>query len=208
MPQFIANHMEAWFHWLTALAIILPLIGGFAGWGAWIIGDKLDEISTKAAQDELADTRSKLASAEEAARAANVIATATQAQLAPRHLTAEDKTKFVDAVMTQPKGRVIVEYISDINDKTFAIELQSLLKETGYEVDPWLTPTMRIGDRIVGIKLHVLSRANEPAHVAGIATALMSIGLTVKGEDGDTTGWGGQGKLDSNTVALIVGYKK
>ena len=84
MPQFIANHLEGWFYWLTALAIVLPVLGGLAGWGAWVIGDRLDVSRSKESADELRDTKEQLTDAKKEATEARALAEEIRCQRSPK----------------------------------------------------------------------------------------------------------------------------
>lgn len=105
MPQFIMNHLDGLFRFLTALAIVLPILGGFAGWGAWILGDKISDRDTEAAQQELESTKGEVATTR-----AELLA--TKSDLAATHSLAV-KTE----IATRPKtpGQRLVDFLNKLN---------------------------------------------------------------------------------------------
>ena len=46
LHQSILSHLHGLFWWLTFAAIVLPIVGGLAAWGAWRVGEKLSEPRT------------------------------------------------------------------------------------------------------------------------------------------------------------------
>jgi hypothetical protein len=155
MPQFILNNLDVWFRILTTSAILLPIIGGFAGWGALSLGDKISARDAKASKLELDSTKDEVSKTR-----AELLATKTE--LAATHSLAV-KTE----IATRPKTpeQQLIDFIKIINpamleglataDAGFEGELRSDLN-TEYqrllrvpELQPYLQQ-LKIDDPVVG----------------------------------------------------------
>ena len=85
--QFISSHLDLLFKWFTGLAIILPILGGFAGWGAWTLSDRIAERDATQSRTALESTRTELLEARKQADEARRLATEIEERQRPRTVT-------------------------------------------------------------------------------------------------------------------------
>ena len=109
------DNLDAWYRWLTILAIALPVagaaLGGFSGYAAYLVGDRTSTIKDAAI--------SKL-----------------QASRQPRLLSDEQKVKLAECLPKGPKGHVVITVLSTESDApVFAAEIAEVLKKAGNTVD-------------------------------------------------------------------------
>jgi hypothetical protein len=115
-------------------------------------------------------------------------------ELQPRHLTLEQETDFVQALMTGPKGPVIVTFVlGDGEAENFAAQLKDLLARAGW---PATGPEGFTGQ---GHGLAILGNAPTlPEYGATLKAALEAIGLPVQLYRGPMEMW---------PVQLLVEHK-
>jgi hypothetical protein len=161
VPQ---STLDWWYRWLTILAIGLPIlgaiIGGVAGFAAFIVSNRIGELQAAA-----------LRYAEDAAREARAFA-------APRHLSQEQATamKTVALQVCLQIGRLAVTAANGNQEaQAFALDFVRVFKDAGCAADlqlpiPGLTPDIQ------GVRLGVRSLEHIPPQVGLLGTVLQAGG--------------------------------
>lgn len=116
----------------------------------------------------------------------------------PRHITTEQRARFLDLVKGQPKGEInITCHLGTTEPCTFAREIQRLLLDAGWNVTK-LSEMLYVGNP-TGLTLLVESQQTTPDHGVALQRAFAAIGIEAQGSVME-------GK-QPYTVTLLVGVK-
>lgn len=126
-----------------------------------------------AAQEELADTKQKLANA-------NQELNALRASVNDRTITTEGKQKLVEALKGSPKGTVIIKADwTDGEAQQFAKEIEDIMREAGFTLLKANTEVLTLNSK--GVFVFVVDGATPPIHARPIIGALLTAGVSTKG---------------------------
>jgi hypothetical protein len=141
--------------------------------------DKLRELGEVQAKQEINNAVSNaVAMANEAHNAAsNAISAAAQNQ--PRHITPEQRAKFLELVKNAPKGPIgITMQTQSVEAKIYAKEIQKMLIDAGYDAASTMGFSIPPNEpQVKGMYLGVANPTNLPPHAEPFATALEKIGV-------------------------------
>ncbi len=150
---------------------VLAILAGLSLAGQWFTGRELERrraSETKALRTQVETSQKNVA---EARAAAEVL----RRRLAPRDVAPERRQQMVDILRKKP-GPVQVVYPADAEARTFAMRLEAILKEAGWETK--MEGAISFGP-VIAFYLSVRDTLKPPARAAVLRSAL-SVGL---GED-------------------------
>lgn len=102
--------LQTLYSWLLFCSIVLPLLGGICGLGAWFISGKLDE-----------ERKGKIEYLEKLSK--------------PRIISFEQKTAILTVLKKYPKGKVwITAPDGDQECKTYAVQIADAFRNAGLDV--------------------------------------------------------------------------
>ena len=197
--QFISSHLDLLFKWFTALAIILPILGGFAGWGAWTLSDRIAERDATQSRTALESTRTELLEARKQADEARRLATEIEERQRPRTVTDEQRRIIREALAAADRSKATVHVCTTVQGDSdqYGRELYRALNEAGVAV----TYGMALTEFPAGVTINPV-HDSTPSIVAPIIDALSKAGITVaiyhaRKED-----------TPDNSVGIMIGRKK
>jgi hypothetical protein len=216
------DQLTAWFGWFTFLAIFLPVLGGFAGWAAWRVGDRISEVKDGKSEERARGVQSDLSSAK--SQLTNVhgdLATArsdltnakakieelSKARL-PRTISTDQEALFVATLKPFAKmGSIRIDVMdNDSEALALAFRFKGIFEVAGFSVDfrRALAAFDTLDGKSSGIPTGVIFQFKDPEHKPPHAFALFNllnkIGFTIPAADLNP-------HLDEKTVRLMVGTK-
>ena len=167
-----------WRFWLFAAGV--GLLGLLSGYAAYVIGRHRGEVEQTILQDKLSTTREELdeknRELEKTAGEARQKAAEVEARQMPRRLTTDQRTKLL-SLLSSEKGMAvtITSPLGDLEARTFAEDLLSVLKEAGWSVDG-LNQALYTESQI-GLRIFVKDPSNSPPGAVLLADSLHKAGL-------------------------------
>ena len=153
--------------------------------------------------EEINDTKTKLGDAVKAGAEARALAVRLQEEQAPRIITPEQRTQFIQFVKQGARGKVQVITLAGSHEAfAYAEILKGMLVSSGCEVTKEM-PTFIPIDPMTGIRLKIKNQSLPPPHAGNIQKAFERIGINVPASveaSGDP--------LPEDTVAIYVAGKK
>lgn len=192
------NRLEGWYSWMTFFAILLPLIGGFAGWAAWKLDDKIDDVKEASDKKEDADFQLQIARLNKEAgearkdgaeaikqagelRSKNIALESDllklRASVEWRSFSPDEITRGI-ALLSAYSGTEVgeIDTTGDPESKYFSEELKTLLISSGWK---GFSPggIIHFEGNPTGVQIRAGSSANMPAAIE-LATFLRSLNIS------------------------------
>ena len=167
------HSLGRWQHWLTVLAILVPILGAVTGGGfgyvAFIINGKIGaakDFALRQAQDD--------------ATKAHELAVRLETEKQPRHLTEQQKASLSRLLANGPKGVVVLTTLSVEDDAPeYADEIGNVLRGAGYKVQ--ISDKIWLRLKLGGIYLVSAGVNTAPPHAIFIQKCFQEVGIRVKG---------------------------
>lgn len=166
------------FRLLTVIAITLPLVGGLAGLGAWMVGNKIEERDQAAAAIQLKESKQELREAREEASDARQLAAELEENQKPRALTNNQVAALREALAKYPDIKSVKVAVlttthgdSDLYGRNIAKALQVIGLSVSY--------SMTISEYPPGITINP-SKEHHVEFAQALISAFKEAGIDVK----------------------------
>lgn len=123
------------------------------------------------------------------------------AKIDQRTITNAQEALFIAALKDAPRGPVEVwQFESNAECKTFARQVESLLKTAGFTVRPRMDNLISLGFSPNGLELGILDANAVPKHAKALQVAFSALGIPAPGR-----GWGEC--QDKDVICILIGAK-